>query len=59
MSKEKVLEVLESSDKPLKAVQVCELTGLERADVDKAFKALKKEGKIESPKACFYTVVKS
>lgn len=56
MSKEKVFEALANSDKPLKAVQVVEITGLERADVDKAFKELKKEGKIESPKACFYTV---
>ncbi len=56
MSKEKVLETLAKSDKPLKAVQICELTGLERAEVDKAFKELKKEGLIESPKACFYQV---
>lgn len=56
MSKEKVLETLASADKPLKAVQVCERTGLERAEVDKAFKELKKEGLIESPKPCFYTV---
>ncbi len=58
MSKEKVFETLSNSDKPLKAVQICELTGLERADVDKAFKELKKEGRIESPKPCFYTAVK-
>lgn len=56
MSKEKVFEALAGSDKPLKATQVVEITGLERAEVDKAFKELKKEGKIVSPKACFYTV---
>jgi len=58
MSKEKVLETLANSQKPLKAVQIAEITGLERSEVDKAFKDLKKEGKIESPKACFYQAVK-
>lgn len=58
MSKEQVYAVLAASDKPLKATQIVEMTGLERAEVDKAFKELKKEGKIESPKPCFYSVVK-
>lgn len=58
MSKEQVYEVLVKSDKPLKAVQIVEMTGLDRAEVDKAFKELKKEGKIESPKPCFYSAVK-
>ncbi|MCL2315579.1 MAG: MarR family transcriptional regulator [Actinomycetia bacterium] len=58
MSTEQVLAALASSDKPLKAAQVVEVTGLERAEVDKAFKELKKQGKIVSPKACFYEAVK-
>ena len=58
MAKEQVLEALKKSDVPLKAAQVVELTGLARADVDKACKALKKEGLVESPKACFYQAVK-
>lgn len=58
MSKEKVYETLVNSDKLLKAVQVVEMTGLERSEVNKAFQELKKEGKIESPKACFYQAVK-
>ena len=58
MSKDKVLDVLAKATEPLDAKTVVELTGLERAEVDKAFKALKKEGKIESPKRCFYAVVR-
>ena len=37
---------------PLNAGKVAELTGLARADVDKAFAALKKEGAIVSPVRC-------
>jgi len=58
MEQEKVLEVLMNATELLKAEQVVQLSGLERAQVDKAFKALKKDGKIESPKRCFYAAVK-
>ena len=58
MDKEKVLEALTSATEPLDAKALVELTGLERTDVDKAVKALKKDGKIESPKRCFYSAVK-
>jgi len=59
MSVDQVLAALEASEKPLKAAQIVELTGLERAEVDKAFKQLKKDGRITSPKACFYEAVKT
>ena len=59
MSKEQVFETLLNSLEPLDAKKVAELTGLDRAEVDKAFKALKKDGKIESPKRCFYVAVKN
>ncbi|NLJ08665.1 MAG: MarR family transcriptional regulator, partial [Sphingobacteriales bacterium] len=42
------------SEKPLKPGEIASLAGIERADVDKAIKVLKKEEKIFSPKACFY-----
>ncbi len=54
MSKEKVLEVLKNAEKPLKAGEIAELSGLERKDVDKAMKALKEEGAIVSPKVCYW-----
>ena len=58
MEKDKVYEALAAATEPLNAKMVMEQTGLDRADVDKALKALKKEGKIDSPKRCFYAAVK-
>ena len=58
MEKDKVLDVLTSSLEPLDAKALVEKTGFERAAIDKALKALKKDGKIESPKRCFYVAVK-
>ncbi|AMC94534.1 MarR family transcriptional regulator [Erysipelothrix larvae] len=54
-NKDRVLKLLKESDKPLKAVNVVEILEIDRKEVDKAFKELKKEGLITSPKACFYT----
>ncbi|WP_055668349.1 HTH domain-containing protein [Desnuesiella massiliensis] len=53
---EKVLEVLKNSKEPLKAGDIAELAGIDKAEVDKAIKELKKEEKITSPKRCFYSV---
>ena len=58
MSKELVLETLMNSPEALKGEQIAEKAGVPRADVDKAIKALRKEGKVESPKRCFYAAVK-
>ena len=58
MSKEIVLETFLKSAEPLSPGQVVTMTGLEKADVDKAIKALKKEGLIDSPKRCYYAAVK-
>ena len=57
MEKEKILEVLNNAAEPLDAKALVELTGLERKEIDKAIKALKKDGAIESPKRCFYCAV--
>lgn len=50
-----VLQVLESSQEPLKAGEIAEKAQLDKADVDKIIKQLKKEEKIESPKRCYYS----
>ncbi|HHZ17967.1 MAG TPA: transcriptional regulator [Acholeplasmataceae bacterium] len=50
--KEKVLEAMKKAGKPLSAGEVAELASLDRKDVDKAFKELKTEEKIESPVRC-------
>ncbi len=49
-----VFEVLKKAEKPLKSKEIAELTGLDKKEVDKAIKLLKKEGKIISPKRCYY-----
>ncbi len=56
--KDKILEVLEKAEKPLRPGDIVKLSGLEKADVDKAIKELKGEEKIYSPKRCFYDVKK-
>lgn len=53
-NKEIVLKALKDSDKALKSAEIAVLAGIDKAEVDKAIKVLKKEDKIESPKVCFY-----
>ena len=56
--KEKVLEILTNSEEPLKGGQIAEISGIDKKEIDKAIKDLKKEEKIISPKRCFYSVNK-
>ena len=56
MVKEKVFEALKDAGEMLDAKGIMAATGLERADVDKAVKVLRKEGLVDSPKRCFYAV---
>jgi DNA-binding transcriptional regulator GbsR (MarR family) len=51
-----VLGAFAKSEEPMKAGEVAEVLGIEKAEVDKAIKVLKAEEKIVSPKRCFYTV---
>jgi Fic family protein len=52
---ELVLKTLKGSGKPLKSAEIATLTKMDKKEVDKAIKKLKTEGKIESPKVCFYS----
>lgn len=54
MSTEKVLAAMKAAGKPLKAGEIADAAGLDKKEVDKAMKVLKTEGKIESPKVCFW-----
>jgi Mn-dependent DtxR family transcriptional regulator len=54
-TKEDVLKVFVDSEEPLRPGAVVEKLGVDKKDVDKAIKELKKEEKIYSPKRCFYT----
>jgi biotin operon repressor len=51
---EKVLSVMKKEGKALSAGQICEISGIERKEVDKAMKKLKTDGLIVSPKNCFW-----
>ena len=57
MSKEKVLAVMKSAGKALKAGEIAVAAGLDKKEVDKAMKALKAEGAIVSPKVCYWEPV--
>jgi len=57
MTKEQVYEALQKEEM-MDAKGIMAATGLERAEVDKAIKALRKEERVESPKRCFYAIVK-
>jgi Mn-dependent DtxR family transcriptional regulator len=53
---EEILAAFAAAEKPLKSAEVAAILGVEKPVVDKAIKALKTEGKLVSPKNCFYTV---
>ena len=50
--KDQVLGTMKAAGKPVNVGDVVKLSGLERADVEKAFKELKGDGSIESPVRC-------
>jgi len=53
-AKDKVLKSFETAQKPLKTGEIAKLTGIDSKLVSKFIKELKKEGKIYSPKRCYY-----
>lgn len=53
---ETVLKTLGEAGEPLKAGEIAERAGIDKKEVDKAIKALKKDGKIDSPKRCYYSM---
>lgn len=54
----KVLKIMAAAGKPMKAGEISTASGLERPAVDAAMKELKKDGKITSPKACYWEPAK-
>jgi DNA-binding transcriptional regulator GbsR (MarR family) len=51
---EKVYAAFKEAGKPLKAGEVAEITGVDKTQVSKIIKSLQKEGKLTSPKRCYY-----
>ncbi len=54
--KEKVLNAFKSVNKPLRPGDVAKTTGIDSKDVSKIIKELTKDGKITSPKRCYYAL---
>ncbi|MCL2556059.1 MAG: transcriptional regulator [Firmicutes bacterium] len=54
--KDKVLEILKNSQEPMQAGQIAKLLDADKIEVDKAMKALAKEGAIVSPIRCKWTI---
>jgi len=53
--KKKVIEAFVKAGKPLRPGDVAKMTGIDSKEVSKIIKELKKEGKIVSPKRCYYS----
>lgn len=51
---EKVLQAMKDAGKPVRPGDVAKAIGIESKEVSKAINVLKTEGKIHSPKRCYY-----
>lgn len=51
---EKVLAALAAAGQPMKAGEIATAAAIDKTAVDKAIKNLVKEGKVDSPKRCYY-----
>ncbi len=57
-NEEKVLDAFLKADKELRPGDVAEMTGIDKKEVSKIISKLKKEGKVFSPKRCYYAAKK-
>lgn len=51
---ESVLEAMKEIGKPIRPSEVAKKLGVESKQVSKAIQKLKKEGKVHSPKRCYW-----
>jgi len=54
--KEKVLNMFKSSENPLRPGDIDSETGIESKEVSKIIKELREEGKVYSPKRCYWSL---
>ena len=54
VDKEKVVEVFKKSNKPLRPGDIAQELGVDSKEVSAVIKKLKEEGKVFSPKRCYY-----
>lgn len=50
----KILDAFKKAGKPLKAGEAAEMAGVDAKEAGKVIKKLKEEGKLTSPKRCYY-----
>lgn len=50
-----VLEAMKAAGKPVRPGDVAKAMGIESKEVSKAIDSLKKQGKVISPKRCYYS----
>lgn len=50
----KVLNAMKKAKEPVKSGDIAKVTGLDSKEVSKIITELKKEGKVVSPKRCYY-----
>ncbi len=55
-TKDKVLDVFKSMDKPFRPGEIAEQIGIDSKEVSKIIKELREEGKVYSPKRCYYAL---
>lgn len=53
---EKVLDILDNSDKPLRSGEIADKAKLAKKEVEKIIKVLKSKDLIYSPQNCFYDI---
>ncbi len=49
-----VLQAMIDAGKPMRPGEVAKALGIESKEVSKALKVLRKDGKVHSPKRCYY-----
>jgi transcription initiation factor TFIIIB Brf1 subunit/transcription initiation factor TFIIB len=52
MTKEAILKAMKEAGKPMSATDVQKATGIDKKEIDKAFKEMKADGSIISPVRC-------
>jgi len=49
-----VFEAMKKAGKPVRTGEIVEVTGIDKKEVTKIISLLKKEGRVISPKRCYY-----
>ena len=55
-NKDEVLEIFKNSNNPLRPGEIAEKTGIDSKEVSSIIKELREEGKVYSPKRCYYAL---